>query len=36
VANRHLDYTPVLRRDFRQVRKLAGDRRFTVWQARRG
>ena len=35
VANRHLDYTPVLRRSFRHISKLAGDRRFTVWQARR-
>ncbi|MCP5146719.1 MAG: class I SAM-dependent methyltransferase [Pseudomonadales bacterium] len=35
VANRHLDYTPVLRRNFRHISKLAGDRRFTVWRARR-
>lgn len=35
VANRHLDYAPALRRDFRHIKKLAADRRFTVWQARR-
>jgi len=35
VANRHLDYAPVLRRSFHRFRKLAGDRRFTVWHAQR-
>lgn len=35
VANRHLDYAPVLRRNFRHVEKMAADRRFTVWQSRR-
>lgn len=36
VANRHLDYRPVLRKQFRQVEQVAADRRFCVWLARRG
>ena len=36
VANRHLDYLPTLKRHFKTVEKLAGDRRFNVLLARRG
>ncbi|MEE4146089.1 MAG: methyltransferase [Halieaceae bacterium] len=35
VANQHLDYLPTLRRHFGTVDRLARDRRFIVWLARR-
>jgi 23S rRNA (guanine1835-N2)-methyltransferase len=35
VANRHLDYMPVLKRHFSRVDTLARDRRFVVWLAQR-
>ena len=35
VANQHLDYLPTLRRHFQRVDRLARDRRFIVWLARR-
>lgn len=35
VANQHLDYMPTLRRHFQRVDRLARDRRFIVWLARR-
>jgi len=35
VANRHLDYREVLRRDFLPPRPLARDAKFTVWLAER-
>ncbi|MBP6723236.1 MAG: class I SAM-dependent methyltransferase [Halioglobus sp.] len=35
VANQHLDYLPTLRRQFQRVDRLARDRRFIVWLARR-
>jgi len=35
VANRHLDYREVLRREFHPPRSLARDARFTVWLAER-
>jgi 16S rRNA G1207 methylase RsmC len=35
VANRHLDYGPTLRRGFASVEKLAQNRKFTIWLARR-
>tara|TARA_R110002110_G_scaffold14698_1_gene67644 strand:- start:69654 stop:70769 length:1116 start_codon:yes stop_codon:yes gene_type:complete len=33
VANRHLDYRPTLRRDFRRVERLAQNRQFAIWVA---
>ncbi len=33
VANRHLKYTPLLRRYFARVERLVEDKRFIVWQA---
>jgi len=36
VANQHLDYLPTLKRLFQRVDRLARDRRFIVWLARRG
>lgn len=36
VANRHLDYGQALARDFQSVERLAQDKKFTVWVARRG
>jgi 23S rRNA (guanine1835-N2)-methyltransferase len=35
VANRHLNYLPVLKREFSTVEKLAQNSKFVVWQARR-
>lgn len=35
VANRHLNYLPVLKHDFSVVEKLAQNNKFIVWQARR-
>lgn len=35
VANRHLDYRRPLKQHFRHVEVFAGDRKFTVWSARR-
>jgi 23S rRNA (guanine1835-N2)-methyltransferase len=35
VANRHLNYLPVLKREFSTVEKLAQNNKFVVWQARR-
>ena len=35
VANRHLDYLPVLKREFAQVDKLAQNSKFILWLARR-
>ena len=34
VANQHLDYMPLLKRNFGRVETLARDRRFVVWLAR--
>ena len=33
VANRHLNYLPVLKREFRQVGMLAQNSKFIIWQA---
>ena len=33
VANRHLKYAPLLRRQFARVERLTQDNRFVVWQA---
>ncbi len=35
VANRHLNYLPVLKREFSMVEKIAQNNKFVVWQARR-
>lgn len=35
VANRHLNYLPVLKRDFTVVEELAQNNKFVVWRARR-
>jgi 23S rRNA (guanine1835-N2)-methyltransferase len=35
VANRHLNYLPVLKREFSVVEKLAQNSKFVVWQAQR-
>lgn len=35
VANRHLDYRPVLQRHFPHIRRLAQNRKFTVYLAKR-
>lgn len=35
VANRHLNYLPVLKREFSVVEKIAQNNKFIVWQARR-
>lgn len=36
VANRHLDYAPVLRSGFHRVEKLAGNSKFNILLARKG
>ena len=36
VANQHLPYAPLLRRQFNQVRELARNRKFAVWLAHTG
>ncbi len=36
VANRHLDYLPVLRRHFQRVQQLAQNRKFRVYLATKG
>jgi 16S rRNA G1207 methylase RsmC len=33
VANRHLNYLPVLKREFTRVEKLAQNRKFIIWRA---
>ncbi len=33
VANRHLNYLPVLKREFKHVHKLAQNSKFIIWQA---
>jgi len=33
VANRHLDYLPVLKRKFKRVEKLAQNGKFVIWKA---
>ena len=33
VANRHLEYAPLLNRAFKQVKRLAQNNKFIVWQA---
>ena len=33
VANRHLNYLPVLKREFTRVEKLAQNSKFIIWQA---
>lgn len=35
VANRHLNYSPVLKREFTRVEKLAQNSKFIIWQATR-
>jgi 16S rRNA (guanine1207-N2)-methyltransferase len=33
VANRHLNYLPVLKREFKQVERLAQNGKFIIWKA---
>jgi 23S rRNA (guanine1835-N2)-methyltransferase len=36
VANRHLDYQPTLRREFKRVEKVAQNSKFNIWLAHKG